>query len=67
MLVWCVVWCGGWVVSHLDHQHDLHVVQTVQAQVIYEVRLGLQLVVINLVKQVEDEHHSAIGKSKYLL
>ena len=65
MLV-CGVWCVGvWVcgVSHLDHQHDLHVVQTVQTQVIYEVGLGLQLVVINLVKQVEDEHHSAIGKS----
>ena len=37
-------------VSHLNHQHDLHVVQAVQTKVINEVRLGLQLVVINLVK-----------------
>ena len=45
--------------TDLNHQHDLHVVQTVQTKIVNKVRLHVKFPVINLVKQVEDEHHSA--------
>ena len=41
----------------LHGNDNLHMVQAVQAQVLDEVRLRSELFIVNLVKEVEHQHH----------
>ena len=41
----------------LHSNDDLHMVQAVQSQVFDEVGLSRQLVIVYLVKEIEDQHH----------
>ena len=43
----------------LHSNDDLHMVEAIQPQVLDEVGIRRQLLVVDLVKQVEDEHHPA--------
>ena len=43
----------------LHSNDDLHMVEAVQPQVLDEVGIRRQLLIVDLVKQVEDEHHPA--------
>ena len=43
----------------LHSNNDLHMIEAVQPQVLDEVGIRRQLLIVDLVKQVEDEHHPA--------
>ena len=43
----------------LHSNDDLHMVEAVQPQVLDKVGIRRQLLIVDLVKQVEDEHHPA--------
>ena len=43
----------------LHSNDDLHMVEAVQPQVLDEVGIRRQLLIVDLVKQVEDQHHPA--------
>ena len=43
----------------LHSNDDLHMVEAVQSQVLDEVGIRRQLLIVDLVKQVEDEHYPA--------
>ena len=43
----------------LHSNNDLHMIEAVQPQVLDEVGIRGQLLIVDLVKQVEDEHHPA--------
>ena len=43
----------------LHGNNDLHMIEAVQPQVLDEVGIRRQLLIVDLVKQVEDQHHPA--------
>ena len=43
----------------LHSNNDLHMIEAVQPQVLDEVGIRRQLLIVDLVKQVEDQHHPA--------
>ena len=43
----------------LHSNNDLHMVEAVQSQILDEVGIRRQLLIVDLVKQVEDQHHPA--------